>query len=94
LLRGCATADGWYREGGDWKEYGAFAVCVMEGPAVEVAPGATYNDPAAGVPPARGDNVWRLIGPYGTGCTSEVKFSEANCAELHEATSVNEVSPF
>jgi hypothetical protein len=91
FLRGCSTTDGWYREGGDWLEYGAFAVCAMEGPEVEVAPGETYRDPAAGVPPARGDNVWRLVGPYGTGCTPGVRFSEANCAELFETTSVNEV---
>jgi hypothetical protein len=91
FLRGCSTTDAWYREGGDWKKYGAFAVCVVEGPEVEVAAGATYEDPAGGVPPARGDNVWRLVGPYGTGCTTGVKFSEANCSALHEATSANEI---
>jgi len=92
FLRGCATADGWYREGGEWKKYGVFAACTVEGLAVEVAPGATYRDAVGGVPPSRGDNVWRLQGPYGIGCTSGVKFSEANCAELHEAISSNEVT--
>jgi hypothetical protein len=92
FLRGCSTTNGWYREGGEWKQYGAFAVCAMEGLAVEVPAGQTYQDLVGGVPPDRGDNVWRLVGPYGTGCTRGVKFSQANCAELHEATSVNEVS--
>jgi hypothetical protein len=92
FLRGCSTTNGWYREGGEWKAYGAFAVCAMEGPAVEVPAGETYRDLVGGVPPNRGDNVWRLVGPYGTGCTTGVKFSQANCAELHDATSVNEVS--
>jgi hypothetical protein len=92
FLRGCATTDGWYREGDEWKKYGAFAVCANEGLEVEVAAGATYEDPAGGVPPARGDNVWRLVGPYGTGCTPGVKFSEANCGTLFEATSVNEIT--
>jgi hypothetical protein len=92
FLRGCSTTNGWYREAGEWKQYGAFAVCAMEGLAVEVPAGHTYQDPVGGVPPDRGDNVWRLVGPYGTGCTRGVKFSQANCAELHEATSVNEVS--
>jgi hypothetical protein len=92
FLRGCSTTDGWYREGDEWKEYGAFAACATEGPEVQVAAGATYDDLAGGVPPARGDNVWRLVGPYGTGCTPGVKFSEANCAALLEATSVNEIT--
>jgi len=92
FLRGCATADGWYREAGQWNKYGVFAACTVEGLAVEVAPGATYVDVVGGVPPSRGDNVWRLQGPYGIGCTSGVKFSEANCAELHEAISSNEVT--
>jgi len=92
FLRGCATSDGWYREAGQWKKYGVFAACTVEGLAVEVAPGATYVDVVGGVPPSRGDDVWRLQGPYGIGCTSGVKFSEANCAELHEAISSNEVT--
>jgi hypothetical protein len=92
FLRGCSTTDGWYREGDEWKKYGAFAVCAVEGPEVQVAAGATYEDLAGGVPPARGDNVWRLVGPYGTGCTAGVKFSEANCAVVLEATSANEIT--
>lgn len=91
FLRGCSTTDGWYREAGVWKQYGAFAACAVEGLAIELAAGATHLDLAGGVPPDRGDNVWRLVGPYGTGCTSGVKFSQANCTELHEATSSNEV---
>ena len=92
FLRGCATADGWYREGAEWKEYGALATCTTPLPARELAPGASYRDPAAGFPPNRGDNVWRLVGPYGSDCTSGVILEDADCAELHEATSVNEVS--
>jgi hypothetical protein len=92
FLRGCSTTDGWYREGGTWKEYGAFAVCAQEGLAVEVPAGADHRDPAGGTPPNRGDGVWRLVGPYGIGCRSGVRFSEANCAEIIEVTSVNEIT--
>lgn len=92
FLPGCSTVDGWYREGDEWKKYGSFAACATEGPGVEVAAGATYGDPAAGIPPDRGDNVWRLVGSYGTACTPGVEFSAANCAEVHEVTSVNEVT--
>jgi hypothetical protein len=92
FLRGCSTTDGWYSEAGEWKKYGAFALCTVETLAVALPAGETHRDLAGGVPPNRGDNVWRLVGPYGTGCTPGVKFSEANCATLHDATSVNEVS--
>jgi hypothetical protein len=92
FLRGCMTADGWYREGSEWLEYGAFAQCAVEGTAVEVAAGATYLDISA-LPPERGDNVWRLVGPYGVGCTPGEPLSQASCASTFELTSSNEVSP-
>lgn len=92
FLRGCSTTDAFYRSGDSWVPHGAFAVCAVEGPAVEVAPGAVYRDPAGGKPPERGDNVWRLSGPYGIGCTAGAKFSEASCAQTLQATSINDVS--
>jgi hypothetical protein len=92
FLRGCMTVDGWYREGSEWLEYGALAQCAAETLAVEVAPGATYLDVSV-LPPDRGDNVWRLVGPYGVDCTPGETFSEAGCSSTFELTSVNEVSP-
>jgi hypothetical protein len=92
FLRGCATADGWYREADEWIEHGAFALCAVEGPVVEVAAGATHRDPLGGTPPDRGDNVWRLVGPYGSDCTAGARFSAADCAAVHEAISANVVT--
>lgn len=92
FLRGCMTADGWYREGSEWLEYGAFAQCVVEGTAVEVAPGESHLD-MTGLPPERGDGVWRLVGPYGVGCTPGETLSAGECTTMFEVTSTNEVTP-
>lgn len=91
FLRGCLSADGWYREATQWVEHGALAVCdaVI---APEVAPGATYLDVPV-VPPDRGDNVWRLTGPYAVGCTPGETLDQADCAGRFELSSENEVSP-
>lgn len=91
FLRGCVTTDAWYREDGEWIEYGAFSSCAMETAMVEIQPGGTYRD-KNGTPPERGDDVWRLTGPWGIGCTPGALFSEDTCSEVFEATSTNEVS--
>lgn len=92
FLRGCATADGWYLQGQEWREHGPFAVCTTETPAVEVGPGETYLDLAgAAPPPNRGSNVWRLVARYGTGCRSGELFGASECREVHELTSVNQL---
>lgn len=92
FLRGCATADGWYLQGREWREHGPFAVCTAETPAVEVGPGETYLDlVGAAPPPNRGSNVWRLVARYGTGCRSGELFGASECREVHELTSVNQL---
>lgn len=91
FLRGCTTVDGEYLDSGAWINHGAFAQCAVETMAIEVAPGATYLDPALPLPD-RGDTVWRLIGSYGIGCSPGELLSEAGCAQLLKLTS-NEVTP-
>lgn len=92
FLRGCATADGWYLQDGEWREHGAFGTCMVETNAVAVAPGATHVDLAgAGPPPNRGSNVWRLVARYGTGCRNGEILAASECSELHDIVSVNQV---
>lgn len=88
-LRGCSTVDAWYRDGDDWVEYGPLASCTAETEVVELNPNGLHAEtlPEA---PARGDDVWRLTGPYGVGCTPGALFSEAGCDEVVEVTSFNE----
>jgi hypothetical protein len=55
---------------------------------VEIAPGESRRFDL-GLPPERGSNVWRVMGPYGVGCTPGEKLSEADCREVFETTSTN-----
>jgi hypothetical protein len=95
FLTGCATVSGWYLQAdGQWQEYGAFSSCTAETNAVEVGPGETYVDRVGAAPPPtnRGTNVWRLVGKYGVGCRQGQRLGASGCSELHELTSVNQLS--
>jgi hypothetical protein len=89
FLRGCSTVDAWYREDGEWIEYGALANCAVETEIVEVTPGTGRTEPLP-TAPERGDDIWRLVGPYGVGCTPGSLFSDGECDETFEVTSYNE----
>jgi hypothetical protein len=95
FLTGCSTVNGWYLQAdGQWQEYGAFSSCTAETNAVEVGPGKTYVDRVGAAPPPanRGTNVWRLVGKYGVGCRQGQRLGASGCSELHELTSVNQLS--
>jgi hypothetical protein len=85
FLGGCGTVE-WSRlEGTSWVNHGGFMVCSPEGPAVEVAAGATYTDDASFSQP--GSGRYRLTGRYGVGCTPGLALSNAGCASIFTVTS-------
>lgn len=79
-LGGCGHFEYEKRVGQDWVGQGSDTVCVWEGFAEPVAPGAAVVDPIV----AREPGTWRLRFPVGLGCSEAAPLSECASVEtLH-----------
>jgi hypothetical protein len=82
-LGGCNHFDYQKQVGDDWVSQAGDLVCVWEGTAQPVAPGAVVVDPIV----AREAGTWRLRYPVGAGCSASAPLSSESCSLLTEITS-------
>ncbi|MEB2343600.1 MAG: hypothetical protein OZ948_02540 [Deltaproteobacteria bacterium] len=82
-LAGCSHFEYEKQVGERWVSQGPAVVCVWEGFAQEVAPGAAVTEPIEAREPGR----WRLRYPVGIGCSRHAPLSEAACRAVGSITS-------
>ncbi len=93
-LAGCSHFEYEQQIDGAWVSQGPDAVCVWEGFAEPVAPGAVVRDPIT----ARAPGTWRLRYPVGVDCATATPLSREHCRavwhvasnpfEVHEASCI------
>lgn len=77
-LGGCGHFDYEKRVGGEWISQGPDTVCLWEGLAEPLGPGASAVDPIV----AREPGTWRLRYPVGIGCSTSEPLSR--CAQVED----------
>jgi hypothetical protein len=88
FLAGCSTyAIETRKNGGPWKDLGPAVVCVWEGNAIEVAPGAYFDTHVWTAPADLDGSEYRLTGTWASGCQSGLPLSKAQCSATATATS-------
>lgn len=83
-LAGCSHFDYEQRVGDAWVAREPEQICVWEGFAEPVAPGAVVTDR---LDTRRASGTWRVRYPVGVECRADAPLAEANCAELLELAS-------
>lgn len=82
-LAGCSHFDYEQQVGDEWVSQGPDVVCVWEGFAEAVPPGAVVRDPIH----ARSPGTWRLRYPVGIDCTVTSPLREEHCRAVGSVTS-------
>jgi hypothetical protein len=82
-LAGCSHFDYQKQIGAEWIAQGPAAVCVWEGFAQPVAPGAAIREPIETREPGR----WRLHYRVGIGCSESAPLAPAHCRWVGDLTS-------